>query len=594
MAELSPDRRVQVEAVDWRTLLPFTYLFRSFRMAIGPGKLLLALALLLGLFLSGELLDLIWGDRVYIQLSTQTEEGDNPRWSNAVGPEGGRTAETVEIPGEFVAYLRAPNATQFNDLVGDTANRREHVGKQYDETVKQWKERVKTWESADQATRGDKPERPDRDEFHEQNRVARIGVFDTILNVEQQALSLVIAAALDLSIGFGNLTGDFTAPAGGAAPAGPPNRPGVIGGLRIMLLDVPLWLWHAHPWYLVVYGLIAVLLWALFGGAIARIAAVQAARDDRLSPLAALRFAARRLLWLIAAPALPAVVILLILLALAVGGWMFFNVPGLDIIGALLFVLFLLGGLIAAVLLVGLLIAGGLLYPSLAAEGTDAFDAVSRSFNYVFGRPWQWALYTAVLLVYGAIAFVVVTFVIDLSLDLTYDATEIWVANKVPSQKQVDDDPELAERVYRFQALWSPDQVTSFEHDVSDKHVSWTGETAGWIIGAWKALLLMLLPAFVITFCISGHTLMYLLLRRSADGTDVEEVYQELPRPPAAPPEKVEPGPAAPAAEPAPTAQEPAAQEPAAEEPAAEEPAEGDSGTDDAGGDADGNDNKQG
>ena len=31
----------------------------------------------------------------------------------------------------------------------------------------------------------------------------------------------------------------------------------------------------------------------------------------------------------------------------------------------------------------------GLMYPTVAVEGSDSFDAISRSFSYVFARPWR-------------------------------------------------------------------------------------------------------------------------------------------------------------------------------------------------------------
>ena len=63
------------------------------------------------------------------------------------------------------------------------------------------------------------------------------------------------------------------------------------------------------------------------------------------------------------------------------------------IAGALWF-LPLLAGLFMAVLLVGLFFGFPLMWATISAEGTDAFDALSRSYAYTYQRPLLYALYS--------------------------------------------------------------------------------------------------------------------------------------------------------------------------------------------------------
>ncbi len=49
-----------IRGIDWRQTLPFTHIFRSFRIAIHPTKLLLGLALLLSIYFGGSILDGFW------------------------------------------------------------------------------------------------------------------------------------------------------------------------------------------------------------------------------------------------------------------------------------------------------------------------------------------------------------------------------------------------------------------------------------------------------------------------------------------------------------------------------------------------------
>src|SRR5580704_2740132 len=72
-----------------------------------------------------------------------------------------------------------------------------------------------------------------------------------------------------------------------------------------------------------------------------------------------------------------------------------------DILGGLLWPLVLLAGLIMAVVLVGL-VGYPLMYTTISAEGSDSFDALSRSYSYVYQAPWQYLWYGLVATLYGA------------------------------------------------------------------------------------------------------------------------------------------------------------------------------------------------
>ena len=49
-----------IRGINWRETFPFTHIFRTFRIAIHPSKLILALAALLALYLGGLLIDVFW------------------------------------------------------------------------------------------------------------------------------------------------------------------------------------------------------------------------------------------------------------------------------------------------------------------------------------------------------------------------------------------------------------------------------------------------------------------------------------------------------------------------------------------------------
>ena len=203
-------------------------------------------------------------------------------------------------------------------------------------------------------------------------------------------------------------------------------------------------------------------LWAMFGGAITRIAAVELAKDERIELAEAWRFVRanwRHYFW---APLIVSCGILFFALCNAVAGywcghhedlaWWILGLGvvavfagraigggsdaqgggGKGIVLALLLVaalaavtggvpwageaalvlgfpLALLAGLLILILGIGLALGWPLMLPAVSAEGTDSFDAIARSFSYVFGRPWRYLGYH---LVGAAYAVPCVTFVL--------------------------------------------------------------------------------------------------------------------------------------------------------------------------------------
>lgn len=347
----------------------------------------------------------------------------------------------------------------------------------------------------------------------------RGGIFATVLQSEVEAFEQMVVSAISLDFGFS----DFLR--GRGLRSG-----GVIGALGIMLFAVPGWLYVAHPGFLAVFLLWIFLLTVLFGGAITRLAALQATRRQHASAFEGLRFAARWYGWLLLSPLIPLAVALAVGLLLALAGLALFNFPVLDIVGALLFGLMLVGGLIAALVLVGLLLGANLLLPALAVEGSDAFDAISRAVNYVIGRPWRYLFYNVVMLVYGAITYLFVGMIIFFTLWLTKAFAGLWVfRDMTANQSRIDailPDPRLGQLMYNVD--WAS--------------LDGSGLVAAAIVLVWVKLLIAILPAYALSFFFSEQTWIYLLLRRSADGSDFSEVYLDEPADDAAtPPEKLEP-----------------------------------------------------
>jgi hypothetical protein len=161
--------------------------------------------------------------------------------------------------------------------------------------------------------------------------------------------------------------------------------------------------------YYVFGSLVSLAVWALAGGFITRYA-VQELAEHEPDLAATARFAARRYLWYFIAPLYPMLGIVLIGLPIALLGIPIYFAPGVgSIIAGLMWIFVVVASLAAAWLLAGLLFGWPLMWPAVSAERDgDAFEAFSRSFAYVYGRPLHYFFYVVVAALLGALGLAAV------------------------------------------------------------------------------------------------------------------------------------------------------------------------------------------
>jgi hypothetical protein len=157
------------------------------------------------------------------------------------------------------------------------------------------------------------------------------------------------------------------------------------------------------------FGLLWMLLvWSLFGGAIARIAAVRLGREERIGLGEAVRHAVRKLGASVASPLFPLLGVALVALPIVLVGFLMRWDWGVLLAGGL-WVFVLLGGLIIAILLLGLLFGWPLMWGTIASEENgDAFEAFSRSYSYTFQRPLHYLFYAFLATVFGGLSWLLV------------------------------------------------------------------------------------------------------------------------------------------------------------------------------------------
>lgn len=389
--------RTRLESIDWQSVFPAVKLAAAFRMAIQPGKLIVALVAVLILHFAGLGLDAIWGDAAASPFTNEPESA---------------------------------------------------------------------------------------------------GVYEALADRSAMGFAQTMDAALSLDLG---LTADN-------------GRPGLLGALARLAIDTPAWLVKGHPWFAAVYGLIALFTLTLLGGMVCRMAATQACTDQSTSLTTASRYVMGRWFWFVLTPLMPLILIGLLGLLLILAGLVLFNIPVVDLLGAVLYGPLLLIGLFIAVIAFVLFFGIHLMTPALAVEGTDGFDAVSRAMNYVLYRPWQLAGFLVAAVIYAAVVYLIVAAVMGLGLSATAGFVETGVVAG----------HEGSDEVSRFEAILAAAEAQRMGQE-DWVAIEGTDRVSAWIIARWIDLAGALVAAVMLSLYFTLQTWVYLLIRRSADGTPLDD-----------------------------------------------------------------------
>jgi hypothetical protein len=257
---------------------------------------------------------------------------------------------------------------------------------------------------------------------------------------------------------------------------------GVIDSARAAFIDVPVLLFETHPWFAVLFGLDVFFILTIASGLLCRMAATQVCAGDGRSLSQAASYLCKRWTWHVFTPLMPLALIAVAGALLALAGLALFNVPWLDVAGGLIYGPLVLLGFVIALIALLLVFAVFLIPPALSVEGSDGFDAIARSFNYVLFKPWQFAGYLLATAIYLAVVYVVVGTVASVSVGATHHFVSLGI--------------------------------------VSDHHPT---EPATWIMTRWlECVSAIALAIMLSTFCCL-QTQVYVLMRRSADGTPTNQ-----------------------------------------------------------------------
>jgi hypothetical protein len=300
--------------------------------------------------------------------------------------------------------------------------------------------------------------------------------------------------------------------------------------------------WYVRG-YLLFVLFYALAVWGFFGGAITRLAAVQVARNEKIPLREAIAFAKDRFVSFFAAPAFPLLLLGILVFCLWLFGWVegYTFWFGDIVIAGLLWPIVLIVGLIMAVVLVGL-VGWPLMNPTISAEGSDSFDALSRSYSYVYQSPWHYLWYGALATLYGMALVFFVGFMASLIVFLGK-----WSVSMTPgigsNNPKNDREPSylfiyaptsfgwrdlLISNSSYAEVKTTPGGATSVE--LSQPYlesISIPNKIGAALVAIWIWLFFLLVVGFGYSYFWTAATIVYFLMRRHVDDTDMDEVHLE-------------------------------------------------------------------
>jgi len=290
----------------------------------------------------------------------------------------------------------------------------------------------------------------------------------------------------------------------------------VWNNIRDCLKAVSWALWY-HPVYCIIFFAIMLAVMSVAGGAACRIAALQFARGEKPGLTEALRFSTRRFTSFFTAPLAPIGIIAFIGLFIVLLG-LVGNIPRVgEIIVGIGMPLALIAGAMIAVVLIGAAAGFNLMFPAVAYDGSDCFDAISRSFSYVYARPWRMGFYTAIAAVYGSICYTFVRFFAFLSLWITHWFLQalLWAENGTGN-------------VNKLGAIWPKPEISTLLGSSKPLATNWTESVAVFLVHLCVLIVVGLVVSFIISFYFSANTIIYSLMRSKVDNTAREEIYMNF------------------------------------------------------------------
>ncbi|MCH2181695.1 MAG: hypothetical protein MK108_06785 [Mariniblastus sp.] len=268
------------------------------------------------------------------------------------------------------------------------------------------------------------------------------------------------------------------------------------------------------------------LVWSFFGLGIARVCLLRLTRDERSGLDDAFEYSIQKFPTAMLAISLPLLAVFLICLpTFLLGLFLGFDV-GSVVIGAVWLIVLLLAT-VMALLLLGLLFGWPLIISSVACEGQNSFDAMTRGFAYTFQRPLNYLLYTLVAILFGGFCWLIAAQFTEGVVHLGYWSTS-WGSNLFAGERiaLIEQGPS----VDLVQETGGADGGSAAGQPATGADTGEVTESSSLqmgrnLIGFWNGLARTVCVAFLygLFWCLASAG--YLLLRRDVDEMEMDEIH---------------------------------------------------------------------
>ncbi len=262
---------------------------------------------------------------------------------------------------------------------------------------------------------------------------------------------------------------------------------------------------------LLILGLL--IIWSLVGGAITRLAAIEYAKNESLKLSEAVKFASNKFWSYFWAPLAPAIGVIVFIFCNVLGGL----IGQIKFVGEIFIGLGFPLALISSFLVIFIALVGllglGLMFPTISAEGSDAFDAMSRAYSYTITKPKSLLYYCFTAVISGGALVLFIALVACCVFSTSFDTINIGMGQKFDAIRGVVRNlpaPQVAGKATGLAALSAP-----------------TLKIAAVLIMFYIGLTNLIIAGIASSFLFSAKTIIYFLMRKEVDGTELTDVYVE-------------------------------------------------------------------
>ena len=235
------------------------------------------------------------------------------------------------------------------------------------------------------------------------------------------------------------------------------------------------------------YSLWYIATFAIFGGAISRIAAMEYSVNDRCGLKGALGHSLRKFISYFLSPIFPMIGVTMLMVILLVFGLINWLGPWAAVVTGIFGFIAVLVSIGIGMLVVPLILGWPLMWGAISTECSDHFDALSRCYAYVTQRPFHYLLYLIVALLGGLVG---------------YFAMNLLVVTSLAA---------LSTGLQWGQGLEQTEAIL-------------THNFAGPIWRFWYGVVERLVPAYSFGYFFAVFAGIYLLLRRDVDQAEIDEI----------------------------------------------------------------------